>query len=115
MARDGVVLEVDAVSRNFGALNALTRVSLTVQQGQVFSVIGPNGAGKSTLLRILAGELGVDRGSVARRGGLRVAYLPQMPTFENRSPAPLASPSQAPVINGPMSQPAFRGMTGIGQ
>jgi len=40
---------------------------------------------------------------------------PQMPTFENRSPAPLASPSQAPVINGPMSQPAFRGMTGIGQ
>jgi len=40
---------------------------------------------------------------------------PQMPTFDNRSPAPLASPSQAPVINGPMSQPAFRGMTGIGQ
>ena len=40
---------------------------------------------------------------------------PQMPTFESRIPAPLASPSQAPVINGPMSEPAFRGMTGIGQ
>jgi hypothetical protein len=40
---------------------------------------------------------------------------PQMPAFENRSPAPLASPSQAPTINGPMSQPAFRGMTGIGE
>jgi hypothetical protein len=39
---------------------------------------------------------------------------PQMP-FESRIPAPLASPSQAPVINGPMSEPAFRGMTGIGQ
>jgi hypothetical protein len=51
--------------------------------------------------------------------GVNPAFLqnpaPQMPTFENRSPAPLASPSQAPVINGPMSQPAFRGMTGIGQ
>jgi hypothetical protein len=40
---------------------------------------------------------------------------PQMPAFENRIPAPPSSPAQAPIINGPMSQPAFRGMTGIGQ
>src|SRR3977135_2501506 len=40
---------------------------------------------------------------------------PQMPAFEIRVPAPLSSPAQAPVVNGPMSQPAFRGMTGIGQ
>ena len=40
---------------------------------------------------------------------------PQMPAFENRVPAPLSSPAQAPLVNGPMSQPAFRGMTGIGQ
>ena len=40
---------------------------------------------------------------------------PQMPAFENRIPAPLSSPAQAPLVNGPMSQPAFRGMTGIGQ
>jgi hypothetical protein len=52
------------------------------------------------------------------RGGRAVnhAFLqnpaPQMPAFESRIPAPLASPSQAPVINGPMSQPAFQGMTG---
>jgi hypothetical protein len=35
---------------------------------------------------------------------------PQMPTFESRIPAPLAAPEQAPVINGPMSQPSLRGM-----
>jgi hypothetical protein len=40
---------------------------------------------------------------------------PQTPAFENRIPAPLSSPAQAPLVNGPMSQPAFRGMTGIGQ
>jgi len=34
----------------------------------------------------------------------------QMPTFESRIPAPLAAPEQAPVINGPMSQPSLRGM-----
>ena len=35
---------------------------------------------------------------------------PQMPAFESRVPAPLAAPQQAPVINGPMSQPSLRGM-----
>src|SRR6516225_8365949 len=39
---------------------------------------------------------------------------PQAP-FENRIPAPLSAPAQAPTINGPISQPAFRGLTGIGQ
>jgi hypothetical protein len=38
-----------------------------------------------------------------------------MPTFENRIPAPMAPPAQAPTINGPISQPAFRGLNGIGQ
>jgi hypothetical protein len=40
---------------------------------------------------------------------------PQMSAPENRIPAPMAGPSQAPTINGPMSQPAFRGLSGIGQ
>jgi hypothetical protein len=40
---------------------------------------------------------------------------PQTPAVENRIPAPLPGPAQAPTINGPMSQPAFRGLTGIGQ
>ena len=55
MARDGVVLEVDAVSKSFGALAALSNVSLVVQAGQIFSVIGPNGAGKSTLFNVVSG------------------------------------------------------------
>jgi len=55
MARDGVVLEVDAVSKSFGALAALSKVSFAVGQGQVFSVIGPNGAGKSTLFNVISG------------------------------------------------------------
>jgi hypothetical protein len=40
---------------------------------------------------------------------------PTPPAFESRIPAPLPPPAQAPVINGPLSQPAFRGLTGIGQ
>ena len=48
-----------------------------------------------------------------RSGRLFAEPPPQMP--QSRIPAPLSAPSQAPTINGPMSQPAFRGMTGIGQ
>jgi hypothetical protein len=40
---------------------------------------------------------------------------PQTPAVESRIPAPLPGPAQAPTINGPMSQPAFRGLSGIGQ
>ena len=54
-------------------------------------------------------------GFVRNPAALLGSPAPQMPAFENRSPAPLSSPAQAPIINGPMSEHAFRGMTGIGQ
>ena len=50
-----MILEVDGVGKRFGALAALSRVSLSVAPGQVFSVIGPNGAGKSTLFNVISG------------------------------------------------------------
>jgi branched-chain amino acid transport system ATP-binding protein len=56
MKGDGpVVLQVEEVSREFGALAALSRVDLEVRRGEVFSVIGPNGAGKSTLFNVITG------------------------------------------------------------
>ena len=68
MASDGVVLEVRTVSKNFGALAALLKVSFTVRAGQVFSVIGPNGAGKSTLFNVISGLHTPSAGSVVFRG-----------------------------------------------
>ena len=68
MSEDGVVLEVERVSRSFGALAALTDVSLSVRRGEVFSVIGPNGAGKSTLFNVIAGLHAPTRGRVLFRG-----------------------------------------------
>jgi hypothetical protein len=63
------------------------------------------------------------KGSAHRAGGRFVrdptvllgSAPPQAPALGNRIPAPLAPPAQAPVINGPISQPSFRGLTGIGQ
>jgi branched-chain amino acid transport system ATP-binding protein len=68
VARGGVVLEVDFVSKSFGALAALSKVGFTVHRGQVFSVIGPNGAGKSTLFNVISGLHTPTAGHVRFRG-----------------------------------------------
>jgi branched-chain amino acid transport system ATP-binding protein len=70
-----VILEVDGVGKHFGALAALSRVSLSVSPGQVFSVIGPNGAGKSTLFNVISGLHQPTTGRV-RFAGEEITGLP---------------------------------------
>jgi hypothetical protein len=55
-------------------------------------------------------------GGFFRSQGLLLGPSPQAaPAFQSRIPSPLPAPSQPPVINGPLSQPAFRGLAGIGE
>ncbi|GGG81947.1 ABC transporter ATP-binding protein [Salipiger pallidus] len=58
------ILEVKDVGKRFGGLQALSDVTLSVQENTVHAIIGPNGAGKSTLLNCLVGKLIPDTGSV---------------------------------------------------
>src|SRR6476620_1172524 len=50
-----IVLSLRGVSKNFGAVSALTNIDLDVHAGEVVALVGDNGAGKSTLIKILAG------------------------------------------------------------
>jgi branched-chain amino acid transport system ATP-binding protein len=61
---DDVLLTATDVSRRFGGLLAVDRVSLSLARGEVHAVIGTNGAGKSTLVNVLAGELAATGGRV---------------------------------------------------
>jgi len=89
MAAD-TVLGVDSVCKNFGGLAALSDVSLSIRQGEIFGLIGPNGAGKTTLFNVLTGLYTASSGSAALQGrpllGLAphaVARLGLARTFQN--------------------------------
>ena len=58
------MLEARGLTRRFGGVVAVDRVSLEVAEGELVGVIGPNGAGKSTLFHLIAGHLRPDAGSV---------------------------------------------------
>ena len=71
------ILEASNVAWHVGSETILDHVSLTLHEGEILTVIGPNGAGKTALLRILTGLLAPGTGSVWRKPGLRIGYMPQ--------------------------------------
>jgi ABC-2 type transport system ATP-binding protein len=74
---DAPALQAEAVTRRFGAREALRALSFAAAPGEALAVIGPNGAGKTTLLSILGGVLAPTSGSVRVAG--RVGWVPQQP------------------------------------
>ncbi len=63
-------VELDCVSKRFGALRVLEEVTLRAQPGRVTGIAGPSGAGKTTLLRLIAGLERPDAGAIRLRGAL---------------------------------------------
>jgi branched-chain amino acid transport system ATP-binding protein len=69
------LLELDGVTRRYGALVAVDQVGMRVEAGEVRALIGPNGAGKTTLFNLITGMVRPTEGSI-RFDGERIAGLP---------------------------------------
>src|SRR4026208_2241396 len=83
-------LEIGEVSKSFGGVLAVNRVSLEVRRGEILSVIGPNGAGKTTLLNMISGfyhpdsgRLTLDGKDVTHTAPSRMAEMGVARTFQN--------------------------------
>ncbi|MGD9117697.1 MAG: ABC transporter ATP-binding protein [Dehalococcoidia bacterium] len=59
-----MILQVEEVTKRFGGLVALDKVSLNVTESEILGIIGPNGAGKSTLFNVISGYFPADSGKI---------------------------------------------------
>jgi ABC-2 type transport system ATP-binding protein len=83
-----VAVQAIALTRRFGDLTAVDKVTLTINQGEIFGLIGPNGAGKSTLIKMLTTLLPPSSGSATVAGcdivnqpaevRRHIGYVPQL-------------------------------------
>jgi branched-chain amino acid transport system ATP-binding protein len=62
------LLEVENLTKSFGGLTAVNKVSFHIDEGEIVGLIGPNGAGKTTLFNLITGFLKADSGTVKLRG-----------------------------------------------
>ena len=75
-------LDVQKLTKSFGALVLFDQISFSIAEGQRVGLIAQNGTGKSTLLSVLTGKDGYDDGSIIYRNDLRIGYLEQAPVFD---------------------------------
>jgi len=82
MAKENPYLDVQKLTKSFGALVLFRDLSFSIAEGQKVGLIAKNGTGKSTLLSILSGKEGYDQGEIIFRRDLKVGMLEQSPAFD---------------------------------
>lgn len=71
------LIKAEGVSVSRGKANVLQNITLDISAGEIVTIVGPNGSGKSTLLRALIGAIELSSGTLERKEGLRIGYVPQ--------------------------------------
>lgn len=76
------LLDVQNISKAFGAHVLFENISFSIAEGQHVGLIAKNGTGKSTLLSLLSGKESVDSGSIIFRRDIKIGFLEQQPKFD---------------------------------
>jgi len=71
------LVRLNGLTLRLGGQTVLHHVDFAVEPGEIVTIVGPNGSGKSTLLRAIIGALAPVSGTITRKPGLRVGYVPQ--------------------------------------
>lgn len=94
------------ISKTFTDKVLLDHIDFGIQEGDKIGVLGINGTGKSTLLKIIAGVEEADDGKLTQGKKVRIAYLPQTPTFD------LQKTILENILEGKKSQEEYRNLEG---
>lgn len=82
MALQTPYLDVQHLTKSFGAHLLFRDISFSIAAGQKIGLVAKNGTGKSTLLSVITGKEGYDSGDIIYRNDLRTGYLEQSPVFD---------------------------------
>ena len=90
------MIEIEHLTKRYGAVTAVSDLSLTIDSGQIYGFLGPNGAGKSTTMNIMTGCLSATEGTVhiggydifeePRQAKKLIGYLPEQPPLYLNEP-----------------------------
>ncbi|MBW2642363.1 MAG: ATP-binding cassette domain-containing protein, partial [Deltaproteobacteria bacterium] len=90
MSNSNYILELKDISKNFGGLQAIHRLSFQVEKGLIFSIIGPNGAGKTTAINLItgiyppgSGDIFFEGRKLIRKRPYQLAHMGIGRTFQN--------------------------------
>ena len=83
---NGILIALNGVCVDFNGKRALDDISFDIPDGRIVTLIGPNGAGKTTLLKVILGIVRPVTGSVRKKDGLKIGYVPQKTNLSRTIP-----------------------------
>lgn len=86
----GELIRLTGLASGYDSTLVLSDVDLSIDARQFTGIVGPSGSGKTTLLKVLLGSLAPRQGTVVRRSGLRIGYVPQVETVDWNFPVTVA-------------------------
>ena len=104
-AQNTPLIRAEGIAKAYCGHRVLSDVHLAMHAGEIVTLIGLNGSGKTTLLKILMGLVQPDAGSVERKAGLRIGYMPQKMNIDAAMPISVADfLALSPRSRGALSQ-----------
>ncbi|MEL7151171.1 MAG: metal ABC transporter ATP-binding protein [Pseudomonadota bacterium] len=71
------LISVDSLTVRYGANTVLSNVDVHIDAGEIVTIVGPNGSGKTSLFKAIIGAMDPSSGTITRKPGLKIGYVPQ--------------------------------------
>ena len=80
-----MLVTLNEVTVSYTDKKILDNVSFSINDNDKIGIVGINGTGKSTLVKTILGEVDIQSGEIFRKSGIKIAYLPQQPKFDENA------------------------------